>query len=63
MMDDGKHNDGAANDGIFGAVIVPQNGERSIQYYIVAENATLMEFSPSNYMWDVHSTTLEALNK
>ena len=63
MYDDGKHNDGAENDGIYGAVVSPENGESSIQYYIEAENATLFGYSPSNYMWDVHSATLEALNK
>jgi len=63
MYDDGQHKDGEANDGIFGVTIVPQNGETSIQYYIVAENATLISYHPSNYMWDVHSTNLQELNK
>ncbi len=63
MYDDGQNNDGASGDGTFGATIVPQNGEKMIEYYIVAENATLLGYSPSNYMWEVHNTTLEALNK
>lgn len=63
MMDDGKNNDGEPKDGTFGATVNPLNGESSIQYYIIAENATLIEYSPTNYMWDVHSATLEALNK
>ena len=63
MQDDGQNNDGEAGDAVFGATIVPQNGEKVIEYYIVAENATLLGYSPSNYMWEVHSTTLEALNK
>lgn len=63
MLDDGKNDDGVADNGIFGITIVPQNGEKSIEYYIVAENAGLFSYSPAAYMWEKHSTTLEALNK
>ncbi|MBI5916717.1 MAG: CotH kinase family protein [Bacteroidetes bacterium] len=63
MLDDGKNDDGTASNNIFGATIVPQNGEQAIEYYIVAENPGLVSYSPANYMWDKHKSTLEALNK
>ncbi|MEK7253192.1 MAG: CotH kinase family protein [Bacteroidota bacterium] len=63
MFDEGRHGDGTAGDGVFGAVIVPQNGEQTIEYYIMAENAGLVSYSPAAYMWEKHTTTLEALNK
>ncbi len=63
MLDDGKHDDGTAANNIFGVTIVPQSGEQSIEYYIVAENPGLVSYSPANYMWEKHTSTLEALNK
>ncbi len=63
MHDDGKFDDGAASNNVFGVTIVPQNGEQSIEYYIVAENPGLMSYSPANYMWEKHKSTLDALNK
>jgi len=63
MLDDGKNDDGTAENGVFGITIVPQNNEQSIEYYIVAENAGLFSFSPAAYMWEKHVTTLETLNK
>ncbi len=63
MYDDGKFDDGTAGNNVFGVVIVPQNGEQSIEYYIVAENPGLVSYSPANYMWEKHKSTLEALNK
>lgn len=51
MQDDGKFDDGTPNNNIFGVTIVPQNGEQSIEYYIVAENPGLISYSPANYMW------------
>jgi hypothetical protein len=44
MFDDGAHNDGGANDGVFG-VSIPVNSLR-IQYYIYAENSAAGMFSP-----------------
>jgi hypothetical protein len=44
MFDDGAHNDGGANDGVFG-VSIPVNSLR-VQYYIYAENSTAGMFSP-----------------
>ncbi len=63
MLDDGKNDDGTANNNVFGVTIVPQNGEASIEYYIQAENPGLVSYSPANYMWEKHKSTLEALNK
>lgn len=62
MADDGRHNDGEVQDGIFGAEIKPANGATSIQYYIYAENAKASNFSPANYMFEQHTATLEELN-
>jgi hypothetical protein len=42
MFDDGKHNDDAAGDGIFGIVMDAKN----IQYYIVAENEEAVGLMP-----------------
>ena len=42
MFDDGKHNDEAAGDGIFGVVI----DVKSIQYYIMAENEEAVGLMP-----------------
>jgi hypothetical protein len=63
MADDGKNDDGVAGNGIYGVTIVPQNGETSISYYILAENAGLLNYSPARYMWEQHRSTLEELNK
>ena len=44
MLDDGTNNDGAANDGVYGAAVVIDNS--SVQYYIYAENTNTGLFSP-----------------
>jgi len=46
MFDDGMHNDGAANDNIFGADIIMSSG--MLEFYVYAENATIGKFSPTN---------------
>lgn len=38
MFDDGNHHDGAASDGLYGAVLSPVAGETTIPYYIHAED-------------------------
>ena len=63
MADDGKSNDGMADDGIFGVTIVPTGGETMIEYYIWAENASMISFSPANYMWEKHTANLVEMNK
>lgn len=62
MFDDGKHNDEKANDGIFGATI-PSKGMSEIKYYIQAENASIMGYSPSNYHFEQYSSDLKEVNK
>ncbi len=44
LYDDGNHNDGIANDGIFGVELSAQNTD--IEYYIYAENNSAGMFSP-----------------
>ncbi|WP_026978013.1 CotH kinase family protein [Flavobacterium tegetincola] len=44
MFDDGAHNDGTANDNVYGATITV--ADVAIQYYIYAENANVGKFSP-----------------
>ncbi len=54
----------ASNEnGDFEAIVTPKNGKRSIDYYIIAENASMISYSPANYMWEQHHTTLEEINK
>lgn len=63
MANDGKSYDKKANDDYFGAAIQPAEGQTSIQYYILAENAKAANFSPSNYNFEQYTTTLSAVNK
>ncbi|MFM7814073.1 MAG: CotH kinase family protein, partial [Flavobacteriales bacterium] len=44
MLDDGLHQDGAANDGVYGAMVI-MNGV-SMEFYVYAENANAGMFSP-----------------
>jgi spore coat protein CotH len=44
LYDDGAHNDGAANDNVFGCDLLLQNS--NVQYYIYAENNEAGKFSP-----------------
>jgi hypothetical protein len=61
MRDDGRNNDGEAEDGVYGATVDPK-GNSSIQYYIYAENAKAASYHPTRYMYEQHTATLEALN-
>jgi hypothetical protein len=63
MSDDGQNNDGEANDGIYGVIIAPQSGQTLIEYYVVAEGATMVSFDPPSYMWKQHRATLEDINR
>ena len=62
MHDDGKNNDGEAEDGVFGVTVKPTDGKSAIQYYIYAENAKAATYNPTRYMYEQHSSSLEALN-
>lgn len=44
MLDDGLHGDGAAGDGVYGAIFIAE--ANLIEYYLYAENAAAGEFSP-----------------
>lgn len=46
MYDDGLHNDGLANDYVFGAAVKME--AKFMEYYIYAENDTIGKFSPTN---------------
>ena len=53
MFDDGMHNDGAANDNVFGADVIVDGG--FVEYYIYAENNTIGKFSPTNAAHEFYS--------
>lgn len=61
MTDDGKQGDKTANDGIFGAKIIPQGD--TIEYYIFVENSGAASFEPSNYPFNLKKASLKELNK
>ena len=63
MADDGAHEDGQANDAVFGVLIKPQGGARQMEYYIMAENAKTVSYSPERYMFEQHKVTLDELNR
>jgi hypothetical protein len=63
MHDDGRTDDGTAANGVYGAIVKPAGGEQSIEYYIVAENAALISYSPADYMWSLHRTSLDEINR
>ena len=46
MFDDGNHNDGSANDGVYGAFIPPFPTTTQVDYYVYAENNDAGIFSP-----------------
>jgi len=62
MSDDGKSNDGAAGDKVFGVTIDPKGAFDSIEYYILTENAKAAGFDPPNYMFKPHTSTISELN-
>ena len=53
MYDDGNHNDGMANDGIYGAVI--NNCSNSIDYYLYAESSNEGVFSPKRAAYEFYN--------
>jgi len=63
MKDDGKNNDGTAGDKTFGVMVDPEGLHDTVEYYIVPENAATVSFSPANYMYEPHKSTLKELNK
>ena len=61
LTDSGEGFDENANDQIFSGMI-DSKGNKSIEYYVVAENTRAIGFDPPNYMFQLHRTTLEELN-
>ena len=61
MKDDGAHQDGAAGDGVFG-VVVPARGQ-DINYYLEAENRATKQFSPNNFRFTTHRSSLAEINE
>lgn len=53
MYDDGAHNDGSANDGVYGIDI--NISSPSIQYYIYADNSSIGKFSPQRAEHEYYS--------
>ncbi len=63
MKDDGNSNDGKAGDKVFGVEIKPEGKARSMEYYLVAENAVGVSSHPSHYMSEPLTISLDELNK
>lgn len=55
MFDDGNHNDGAANDNVFGADMMISS--TTTDYYIYAENNTIGKFSPVRAQHEFYTIT------
>lgn len=53
MYDDGNHNDGAANDNVFGADITISS--ITTEYYIYSENSSIGTFSPARAQHDFYT--------
>ena len=53
MFDDGNHNDGIANDGVYGAKIL--NSSNLLDYYMYAENDSAGVFSPVRAAYEFYS--------
>ena len=56
MFDDGNHNDGIANDGLYGAKI--QNSSNVIDYYLYADNDSSGVFSPKRAAYEFYNIHL-----
>ena len=53
MFDDGNHNDGTANDGVFGGLI--SNSANKVDYYLYADNDSAGVFSPVRAAYEFYS--------
>jgi hypothetical protein len=60
MFDDGAHNDGSANDGIYGVEIEITNSYT--QYYIYAENDDIGKFSPQRAQHEFYTIIATSTN-
>lgn len=55
MFDDGAHNDGAANDGVYGVDLTISSLQ--VEYYIYAENSNIGMFSPERAEFELYIIT------
>lgn len=56
MYDDGRHEDGAAGDGHYGAAVLPQDSASYVRYYVAAvaaDAAATVSYAPSGAEHDV----------
>ncbi|MEZ4984853.1 MAG: hypothetical protein R2795_07425 [Saprospiraceae bacterium] len=63
MSNDGKTYDKKAGDDIYGVVIQPMEGKDKVQYFIMAENAKTVGYSPSNYNFTQYTASLSEINQ
>lgn len=63
MKDNGNSSDEQPNDDIYGVKITPPSGQNSIEYYIFAENAKAVNYSPMHYTQERYTTSIQELNK
>ncbi|MCD4696487.1 MAG: CotH kinase family protein, partial [Bacteroidales bacterium] len=61
MLDDGDHHDGAPNDDIFGAKILPVPDATKVFYYIWSYNTNAGMFSPEKAEFDSYSYLVQGL--
>lgn len=60
MYDDGVHNDGAANDGIYGVAL--EITTALTQYYVYAENDDIGKFSPQRAEYEYYNISASNFN-
>lgn len=63
MYDDGKHQDEAAGDGIYGVKLTPPTGKTAVEYYLYMRHPKAASFSPKNYMQQGHTASLNTVNQ
>jgi len=61
MMDNGKSKDKKSGDNTY-TVVIPKKEFSQVEYYIVAENAAAITYSPSNYMFKQHTASIAEVN-
>lgn len=57
MFDDGQHNDGLANDSVYGAYF--NDPSPQIEYYLYAENDSAGVFAPARAAYEFYTTSLK----
>lgn len=63
MKDNGNSSDEQANDDVYGVKITPPADQKSIEYYIFAENAKAVNYSPAHYTKERYTASIQELNK